>query len=359
MDKAVKRVIENQDRFYALLRSTNEPGIEDLISSIHNNSNFFWTHSHSHHHYSSGLVEHSLGVYDQMVRHSAGLNVTDHDLILTGLLHDICMAHNYKHEWPHEPGEHGGNSGKIVEKFLPNLSQEAKLAIEKHRHSPHGEDVELHPLWALVRKSDMADAATSPKYTLKFMELGLGHQEDVMDMLFNKWDILSLLKATKRKNIHHLCHWLEKGSAFFEAPASKNQHNVFRGGLAKHSMDVYREAMELNKTYGLPVESVTLCSLLHDVCKHDQFTIDYLGRPQRIQNKIKEGHGMRSVEIITQLFGVPLSEEEKMAIWWHMGQHEESLQKYPEVYEQAKDLPLVQLINKADGIAAAKAKNNS
>ena len=62
MDKAVKRVIENQDRFYALLRSTNEPGIEDLISSIHNNSNFFWTHSHSHHHYSSGLVEHSLGV---------------------------------------------------------------------------------------------------------------------------------------------------------------------------------------------------------------------------------------------------------------------------------------------------------
>ena len=205
----------------------------------------------------------------------------------------------------------------------------------------------------------MADAATSPKYTLKFMELGLGHQEDVMDMLFNKWDILSLLKATKRKNIHHLCHWLEKGSAFFEAPASKNQHNVFRGGLAKHSMDVYREAMELNKTYGLPVESVTLCSLLHDVCKHDQFTIDYLGRPQRIQNKIKEGHGMRSVEIITQLFGVPLSEEEKMAIWWHMGQHEESLQKYPEVYEQAKDLPLVQLINKADGIAAAKAKNNS
>ena len=40
LDKAVKRVIENQDRFYALLRSTNEPGIEDLISSIHNNSNF-------------------------------------------------------------------------------------------------------------------------------------------------------------------------------------------------------------------------------------------------------------------------------------------------------------------------------
>lgn len=355
LHKAVIRVIENQDRFYSLLRSTNEPGIDRLISSIHNSS-FFRAHSHSHHHYQSGLVEHSLGVYDQMVRISTGLNISDHDMILTGLLHDICMAHNYNHEWPHVRGGHGRLSRRIVEMYLPNLSQEVKIAIEKHRHTPHGEDVGRHPLWALVRNADMADAATSPKGTWKFMELSLGHKEDVMDNLFNKWKILSLLKATKRENIHHLCKWLEKESSFFEAPASKSQHNVFRGGLAKHSMDVYREAMELNQAYGLSVDSVTLCALLHDVCKHDQFTIDNIGKPQRLQNNIDKGHGLRSVMIITQTFGVPLSDDETMAIWWHMGQHEESLNMYPDDYAKAKDLPLVQLINKADGIAAAKAK---
>ncbi len=58
---AVDRVIENQDRYYALLRSTGEWGIEELIVSIHKSS-FFTAHSGSHHHYASGTVEHSLGV---------------------------------------------------------------------------------------------------------------------------------------------------------------------------------------------------------------------------------------------------------------------------------------------------------
>jgi hypothetical protein len=39
-----------------------------------------------------------------------------------------------------------------------------------------------------------------------------------------------------------------------------------------------------------------------------------------------------------------------------MGQYEESKDKYPKEYEESQKLALVQLINKADGIAAAKGR---
>lgn len=166
LERAVTRVIENQDRFYALLRSTNEPGIEQLITSIHKSS-FFTAHSHSHHHYATGLVEHSLGVYDKMVSLPEGSNLDRRDIILTCLLHDLCMARNP--EWPHERGRHGKNSRLIAELFLPNLSPEVKEAIQCHKHCPSPDSAARNRLWALIFKADRADAATSPGYTLKFL----------------------------------------------------------------------------------------------------------------------------------------------------------------------------------------------
>ena len=173
LSKAVARVIANQDRYYRLLRSTKEPGIEDLIKSIHNSGsghkNFFLAHSHSHHHYATGLVEHSLGVYDQMRKLYKGNELQEKDIILTALLHDICMSYNK--EWPHIPGRHGSNSRLIAEKYLPGLSPAVKEAIEKHKHMPSPENAIRNPLWALVTRADRKDASTSPDRTLKFMEL--------------------------------------------------------------------------------------------------------------------------------------------------------------------------------------------
>lgn len=166
--KAVNRVIENQDRYYLLLRSTGEPGVEELIASIHKSS-FFTAHSESHHHYATGLVEHSLGVYDQMSRLAPSYGLGGKDIILTALLHDVCMARN--DEWPHVSGKHGLNSCLIARKYLPNLSPAVQEAIEKHRHEPSPQNAARNPLWKLVNKADHADAATSPRNTLKFMIL--------------------------------------------------------------------------------------------------------------------------------------------------------------------------------------------
>lgn len=168
--KAVDRVIENQDRYYALLRSTGEQGIEELITAIHKSS-FFIGHSHSHHHYATGLVEHSLGVYDQMVSmaNKEGYPLNPNDIILVGLLHDVCMGRN--DDWRNLPGKHGGKSANIAKKYLPNISNAVYEAIRCHRHNPSEESKNRNPLWYLVRKSDMADAATSPGFTLKFMKM--------------------------------------------------------------------------------------------------------------------------------------------------------------------------------------------
>ena len=173
----------------------------------------------------------------------------------------------------------------------------------------------------------------------------------VVDIKANKETIISLLKSTGRENIDCLIAWLENHS-FFEAPASKSNHNAFPGGLAKHSLDVYKEAIKLNATSGLPVTSVTICALLHDVCKSDQFFMDADGKPQRNNRNITKGHGLRSMFIVTRGCSVPLNYDEAMAIWWHMGTYENSKKKYPAYYEESKENPLCQLIQMADGIAA-------
>jgi uncharacterized protein (TIGR02452 family) len=169
-----------------------------------------------------------------------------------------------------------------------------------------------------------------------------------------KETIISLLKATGRENIDKMISWMNSHS-FFEASASKSNHNAFKGGLARHSLDVYHEAIRLNKTMNLPETSVTLCALLHDVCKADQFYVDEDGVPQSNKTAIDRGHGRRSMFIVLRA-GLPLNYDESMAIWWHMGENEDSLKKnrdkFMTSYEESKKIDLCKLIRQADWIAA-------
>ena len=175
-------------------------------------------------------------------------------------------------------------------------------------------------------------------------------------MKSNQELIESLLRSTGREGIEQVIEWLE-GHNFFKAAASVNKHNIFRGGLANHSIQVYKKTMELNED-DLPEDSIIICALLHDVCKHDQFYVDHHGKTWRNWKNIKKGHGRRSLDILKSL-GLPLSYDEEMAIWWHMGQFERSKDEYPQEYDEAKKIPLARLINKADGIAAREADSHS
>lgn len=93
-------------------------------------------------------------------------------------------------------------------------------------------------------------------------------------------------------------------STYFTARC--HSHHRFRGGLAMHSLGVYREMKAMNT--GLSDESIRIVALLHDLCTSHHPDYDHIGRHH---------HGLRSVALIDEL-GFPLTEEERLAIGKHM-----------------------------------------
>lgn len=147
----------------------------------------------------------------------------------------------------------------------------------------------------------------------------------------NKEIIAQLLSATKRNGIEKLFVWMDK-NGFFDAPCSSKYHLATPGGLAEHSLNVYRVAMDIAKTLFqykqlTPelINSIVICSLLHDLGKAGQF-----GKPAYIENADPEAgafrtnkellyihHEIRSVAIASQF--IELTEEEQFAILYHNG----------------------------------------
>jgi len=137
----------------------------------------------------------------------------------------------------------------------------------------------------------------------------------------------------ERDGSENILEWLEK-SDFFTAPASTRNHSNFEGGLCEHSVKAYKRYIRLlENEYGkdwenhISKESATIIALLHDVCKVNNYTVDY--RNVKINDKWEKkpyyktddslpyGHGEKSVYIISSF--MKLSREEAMAINWHMG----------------------------------------
>lgn len=137
----------------------------------------------------------------------------------------------------------------------------------------------------------------------------------------------------KREGADKLLEYLEK-SDFFDAPASKNFHNAFEGGLFEHSLNVYKRVLKLIKSeYGddyrshYSDETIAICGLLHDVCKIDCYKKSW--KNQKIDGVWEQipvfiydealpyGHGEKSVYIINGF--LRMTRDEAMAVNWHMG----------------------------------------
>lgn len=145
-------------------------------------------------------------------------------------------------------------------------------------------------------------------------------------------------------NVEGLINKLEH-SDFFTAPASTKYHSSCKGGLVKHSLNVYDNLRELVKLKGLDIseESITICGLLHDMSKLNFYepTIrnkkvyseegskhDSLGRFDWVAEQsykviddnerfIYGNHECTSVYMIG--FYIPLKLEEEVAILHHHG----------------------------------------
>ena len=150
-----------------------------------------------------------------------------------------------------------------------------------------------------------------------------------------KEQFAELLSATKRKGIEQVIDMLEE-KGFFEAPASSRFHLSCKGGLAEHSLNVYEAAIMLREQIiikkpeleaQLPLESVAICALLHDVCKINVYKESVRNKKvngewvqvpfYEFDDKMPYGHGEKSVYMITPF--MKLSREEAFAIRYHMG----------------------------------------
>lgn len=109
---------QNIERFEQLLRSTKRDGIEGLIEFIRK-SDFYTAPASTRYHscHEGGLLEHSLNVYDCLNAKCKGelwseMNVTEANIIISALLHDLCKSYYYGTEIKNKKvySEHGTKS---------------------------------------------------------------------------------------------------------------------------------------------------------------------------------------------------------------------------------------------------------
>ena len=148
-------LIENKERYLSLLRETKRDGIENLISWLENETDFFSAPASSKYHLSEpgGLCAHSLHVYEELGRLKRvypEIPLKKDSAIIIALLHDLCKADFYKQDvrnvkvdgvWTQVPyytvaekfvyGLHGGKSTYLAMKHI-RLTDEEAVAITNH-----------------------------------------------------------------------------------------------------------------------------------------------------------------------------------------------------------------------------------
>lgn len=183
------------------------------------------------------------------------------------------------------------------------------------------------------------------------------------------------LMKTRRKGMDKVVAELES-LGFFTAPASTRFHLNIEGGLLLHSYNVCEMALMLREQVcqkdpslipSLPIDSIVIASLLHDTCKSNIYKkcirreMDSQGLWHDVESyevdnsDLPVGHGEKSVIMLLRM-GLELTDDEIMAIRWHMAPWDLAFQSYEQKMNlnSARDRsPLCSLIALADGIASS------
>jgi len=158
------------------------------------------------------------------------------------------------------------------------------------------------------------------------------------------------------------------GSLYFTAPASSREeyHLCEPGGLAEHSINVYKNLLQFDSTFKLNLnqESMAITALFHDIgkaCSSNLKEPHYI--PETEQWKLKKGmkygfnnnsiympNHVRSIFVI-QSAGIKLNADEFTAILLNDGQY--LLENKPYAL---KECPLALYIHMADRIALEQEK---
>lgn len=171
-----------------------------------------------------------------------------------------------------------------------------------------------------------------------------------------------LLLTSGREGIDALMSWLKNETDFYTAPASSQFHGAFVGGLLVHSLGVYKYLKNFTKSLpDIREDTVILTGLLHDLCKVNFFTrqirnVKIPGERRweeeesfAIDDTLPMGHGEKSVYLAMKY--IRLTDEEALAIRWHMGGYDDAARAYISGKAQSnayRQYPLAAALNIAD-----------
>lgn len=175
-----------KEKFIELLKSTNRPGIEDLMSFLEK-TDFFTAPASTRFHgsFEGGLVEHSLKVYEildyKAKNNVLKLEIPDDTIKIVSLLHDICKLNFYKvdyrnaknalGEWEKVPYYtiddtipygHGEKSVMMISEYI-KLTPEEKYSIRWHMgytepkelYNTIGSAYKKYPLALMMHEADL------------------------------------------------------------------------------------------------------------------------------------------------------------------------------------------------------------
>lgn len=162
-------------------------------------------------------------------------------------------------------------------------------------------------------------------------------------------------KYIHREGIDQLMDALEK-TDFYTAPASTRYHDAFEGGLVYHSVMVFERMSHIKdiaKTY--EPETVAIVGLFHDLCKIGYYTVELRNAKVNgkwdqvpyyaVKDQFPYGHGEKSVDLLRDF--IKLTDDEKLAIRWHMGGFEPK-ESYGTLSEAFKTCPLALHLHVSD-----------
>lgn len=175
-----------------------------------------------------------------------------------------------------------------------------------------------------------------------------------------------------RQGVSKLMEYLQIETDFFTAPCSTRYHLCEKGGLVQHSLAVYNIFYQLCSKYypSFSEESIAICSLFHDICKANTYVPvkksrktgktlpngkpeweDYNGYD--FDEAFPYGHGEKSVYILRKF--IELTDEEAMAIRWHMGFSDATFKGGQQTITNAiQKYPVIALLHAADLIATSR-----
>ena len=158
--KNMNKSSKNIERFENLVKLINRQGVDELMSYIID-SDFYTAPASTTHHgsFAGGLLEHSLNVCsclmakkDQPIWKKAFENISEENIIVTALFHDICKTDYYIEDtknvkidgiWTQQPFYkvkdnmplgHGETSVMILQKYI-KLETPEMYAIRRHMGS--------------------------------------------------------------------------------------------------------------------------------------------------------------------------------------------------------------------------------